>query len=110
MKCIIYSPISLQDVAVFGPAKTHWRKRLEKYRENEGMHYASLPKQHFSGLLRETLEDMEPTLKSNIISGFRTCGIIPLNRDALMAKLSGLKSQAVCNELAGSAIGTDPAK
>ena len=41
-------------------------------------------------------------METNIRSGWRTCGIIPLDVTPLLAKLSKMQSEAICNELVGS--------
>ena len=75
------------DVAIYGPMKAAWRKVLTKWKQSDGMYYTTLPKVHFPRLLLELMHSMED--KSNYaISGFRTTGIYPLNRQKVVSKLT----------------------
>lgn len=75
------------DVAVYGPMKTAWRKILTQWKKGTGKHYATLPKHAFPSLLYSLLEDMD-NLSELAISGFRACGIYPLNKERIIAKLN----------------------
>ena len=66
------------DVAFFAPLKNEWRKILMKWKKyNRGV----LPKSLFPSLLRQTITNLGPRSATNLISGFRTTGIYPLNRN-----------------------------
>ncbi|XP_022187493.2 uncharacterized protein LOC111046286 [Nilaparvata lugens] len=72
------------DVAFFHPIKNAWRKVLGSWKEkNRGV----LPKSVFPSLLRETIESIGLTCADNIRSGFRACGIVPLDSDRVLNKL-----------------------
>lgn len=67
------------DVAVFHPLKVAWKKEVYKWRiENAGVR---LKRDNFSLLLHKVLKN---TLKPEMFkNGFRACGLVPLNPDAL---------------------------
>ncbi|CAB4034515.1 jerky homolog-like [Paramuricea clavata] len=70
----------VDDVAFCGPLK---RKILKEWKlQNTGQ--ATLPKDAFPRLLKELEESLN--LK-NLVSGFKTCGIYPLNAQELLRKL-----------------------
>lgn len=74
------------DVAFFRPLKVHWRKILESYK----LKYPSstgLSKQHFPHLLKKLMTCKELNEKKVLQSGFRACGIWPLNREEVLKKL-----------------------
>lgn len=72
------------DVAVFRTFKMHWKNILTEWKlHNKGV----LPKTEFPNLLRKMLEKANPTLSANIISGFKACGIIPLNQEEVLKKI-----------------------
>ena len=74
------------DVAVYGPMKRVWREVLTDWKKGQGKHYTALPKHAFPGLLYNLLEGME-NFSELAKSGFRACGIYPLNRNRIIAKL-----------------------
>ncbi|KAF5281918.1 hypothetical protein FQR65_LT14444 [Abscondita terminalis] len=67
------------DVAVFHPLNVAWKKEVYKWRiENAGV---CLKRDNFSLLLHKVLKN---TLKPEMFkNGFRACGLVPLNPDAL---------------------------
>ena len=61
------------DTAVFGPLKSNWREACHDYiQANPGR---VVTKYQFSSLLSQAW--MKTMVPSNIISGFRTCGVYP---------------------------------
>ena len=71
------------DVAFYGPLKRKRRKILKEWKlQNTGQ--ATLPKDAFPRLLKELEESLN--LK-NLVSGFKSCGIYPLNAQELLRKL-----------------------
>ncbi len=71
------------DVAFYGPLKRKWRKILKEWKlQNTGQ--ATLPKDAFPRLLKELEESLNV---KNLVSGFKTCGIYPLNAQELLRKL-----------------------
>jgi hypothetical protein len=67
------------DVSVFAPLKKYWRQVLTDWKMKEGRQFPVLPKERFPRLLSELMKHLKPTLADNIRSGFRKCGIVPLN-------------------------------
>lgn len=71
------------DVAVFRSIKAAWRKNLNDWKlQNRGC----IPKTEFPKLLRKTIEESNNNA-ANVLSGFRACGIIPINREIVIKKL-----------------------
>jgi hypothetical protein len=86
------------DVSFFRPLKTAWRKLLEDWKKREGRKLPSLPKDVFPRLLNKLHEEILPNAKSNIKSGFRKCGIAPLNKEQVLKSLPEEK----CSSSAGA--------
>jgi hypothetical protein len=68
--------------------KKYWRQILTDWKLNEKGRLVSLPKEWFPRLLARLLDALRPTLKGNIISGFRKCGIVPFNKSAVSDRIS----------------------
>lgn len=67
------------DVAFFRPLKAAWRRVLDEWKiHNKGV----IQKSAFPRLLKETFEKIGTSSKSNVISGFRKAGIVPLLPDS----------------------------
>lgn len=75
------------DVAFFRPLKAAWRKVLLSWRTGEGLKKCSIPKDKFPHLLKSLLEEISPNQQNNIVSGFRKCGIVPINRDEVLRRI-----------------------
>lgn len=77
------------DVAFFAPMKRIWRKILESYKLSAGSD--TLSKDRFPGLLSSLCKELYAGSKSeinqNMISGFRTCGLAPLEPEKVLSKL-----------------------
>ena len=74
------------EVALFGPLKNHWKQILLDYQyKNPDASAVNKPK--FPYMLSKLLHQMKNTVNANIKSGFRTCGIVPVNREVVKAKL-----------------------
>ena len=71
------------DVAFYWPLKHKWRKILKELKLHNSRQ-ATLPKDAFPRLLKQLEESLN--LK-NLVSGFKTCGICPLNAQELLRKL-----------------------
>ena len=66
------------DVAYFAPMKSAWRKILRTFKERNPQ-VGVIPKSSFPEMLRDLMKAMQLTSRTNLISGFRTTGIHPLN-------------------------------
>lgn len=74
------------DVSLFGPLKSNWKTILNDYKvKNPNVSAVQKPK--FPALFKRLLNAMNNTISINLISGFRTCGIVPLNREVVKSKL-----------------------
>jgi len=75
------------DVAFFKPLKTAWRKIITEYKDSPaGCTKTSLQKQHFPELLNKLLIAVEPNQAKNLKSGFRKCGVYPVNDNKLLSQ------------------------
>lgn len=75
------------DISLFRPMKTSWRSVLEKVKmKNKGSN-RPFDKRYFPSLLKMTLSLMEKDLASNIKAGFKKGGIVPLDRNQVLARL-----------------------
>jgi len=71
------------DVSFFGPFKKVWRTVLAEWKiKNRGC----IVKSEFPTLLKKSIEKIE-NIETNIKSGFRACGIVPLSPDAVLKKI-----------------------
>lgn len=76
------------DVAFFAPLKRAWRNILTKWKESKsGSRFSTIPKDYFPTLLKELIRNLEMDKSQNLISGFRKCGIYPLNKQMLLDRL-----------------------
>ena len=76
------------DVAYFHPLKVEWRKILNEFRKTKvGQKETSIPKNVFPTLLKKLIERLERNGKTNVVSGFRKCGIFPLDVKPLLERL-----------------------
>ncbi|CAI6374113.1 unnamed protein product [Macrosiphum euphorbiae] len=75
------------DVAFFRPLKQTWRTILKEWKKGPGRKEPSVPKSIFPTLLNKLITALEPNRRSNIISGFEKCGIIPLNRNKVLSMI-----------------------
>ena len=75
------------DVGLFAPLKAAWRKTLSEFKEGPGKFMATLPKWCLPRLLLSVLCIMEPKWAHLCKSAFRTCGIYPVNAEAVLVKM-----------------------
>jgi hypothetical protein len=69
------------DVAYFRPLKGAWRKQLTAYSDQDPSAKA-MDKTKFPGMLKEMMESVDA--KRLLQSGFKKCGIYPLNRHEVL--------------------------
>lgn len=72
------------DVAFFRPFKIKWRQILNKWKLSHGN--KALKKDTFPTLLKEAVDEVMQN-KQSLVSGFRKCGIYPLNREAVLERM-----------------------
>ena len=75
-------------VVEFGPLKRAWREALVDWEKCEGCQFTVTPKKWFPRLLAQLFEKIKNSVKTNIISGFRKCGILPLNKHDILMKMN----------------------
>lgn len=89
------------DKAVFAPMKKKWRAILSDWKAKTATSGATIPKEEFPGLLKQLVTDLHPNVTANIKSGFRACGIHPLDRQEV---LKNLPSDPVEAAVAGASV------
>lgn len=72
------------DVAWFRPFKTKWRMVLKSWKLT---HKGVVPKSSFPSLLRKTIEELGENVISNLVAGFKACGVCPFNPEAVLNRL-----------------------
>ena len=75
------------DVSVFAPLKKYWRDVLTNWKKTDGRLNATLPKEWFPRLLKQLLNRLKPTIDVNLQSGFRKCGIYPLDQNCVLDRI-----------------------
>lgn len=83
---------------MFRPLKIAWRKVLSDWKDSaEGTRCTNIQKQHFPPLLKKMMEILAPTVADNLTSGFRKCGIVPLNVEELLNRIPSIENCNVDN-------------
>lgn len=75
------------DVAFFAPLKGYWRQILEQWKLKAGKNMSCVPKDKFPRLLNTLMKKLEVNGSNNIKSGFKKCGIVPINKDEVLNML-----------------------
>ena len=91
------------DVAFYRPLKRAWRSILSEWKEKTKVATA-LPKDEFPKHLRELEERINPRQANNLISGFRACGIIPIDRSMVLRKLPTTSTEAISNQVLNDSV------
>ena len=63
------------DVSVFGPLKKEWNKSINFFRNQYGV---AISRSHFFQIFDPAWK-ASTTLSNNVVSGFRSCGLVPFN-------------------------------
>lgn len=74
------------DVCFFRPLKIHWRNVLTEYKTKHP-HASGLCKDDFPKLLKKVIEKVEKNGSQNLVSGFESTGIYPLNANRVLQKI-----------------------
>jgi hypothetical protein len=74
------------DVAFFHPLKVKWRQILTDWKST-GKRSKVLSKDQFPKLLGKLIDNINPQVKQNLVSGFRKTGIHPLNENEVLNRL-----------------------
>lgn len=85
------------DVAFFAPMKGYWRQILEQWKLKTGKNMSCVPKDKFPRLLNSLMKKLEANGSNNVKSGFRKCGIVPINKDEVL-KMLPVESNASENQ------------
>jgi len=80
------------DVAFYRPLKRCWRSILDDWKQRRNTKSSTVTKEAFPGLLRELClavcgNDESHLRSDNLVSGFRKCGIVPLDRSQVLNRL-----------------------
>ncbi len=86
------------DVAFFRPLKTYWREILTQWKQGPGKIESSVPKDVFPRLLNKLITRILPTSESNLKSGFKKCGIVPLSSQVVLDRLPKNSTEVEENE------------
>ena len=76
------------DVAVFRSLKRNWRKVLVRWR-NETKSRGCIPKTQIPCMLKRLVDTS--LISDHLVSGFRKCGIFPVDRNQVLQQLPGLR-------------------
>ncbi|KAK3923582.1 Jerky protein homolog-like [Frankliniella fusca] len=87
------------DVAWFAPMKKEWRRQLLDWKRT---HHGAITKAAFPFLLNNCIESLGLRATVNVISGFRACGIVPLDKNAVLKRLPQPPAQLISPEEVGN--------
>lgn len=81
------------DVAFYGPLKRYWRAILDSWKKKINKKSQTITKEYFPSLLNKLYKEVviEGT-SNNLVSGFRKCGICPLDRSQVISRLPQTQS------------------
>ena len=82
------------DVSFFAPLKRKWRQLLNSWKSAHPKE-STVPKTVFPKLLKELVGEMN---KENLVSGFKKCGIYPLNREEVLSRVPDAERCKEANE------------
>ena len=91
------------DVAYFQPLKSAWRAILSDWKEKSNC-TASLPKDEVPKLLKNLESQIQIHSAENMVSGFRACGIIPLDRNMVLSKLPSRRTNDISNQVLNESV------
>lgn len=74
------------DVSFFGPMKNYWKQILVDWKKSNPK-TSAVEKSLFPRLLKKLIDKITLTARQNAISGFSACGIYPLSKEKLLAKI-----------------------
>lgn len=83
------------DVSYFASLKTHWWQVLSEWRQTkDGKRCVALPKVVFSQLFKKAILLGQNTASQNLMKGFSSTGIYPLNPKHVINKLPAYANEA----------------
>jgi hypothetical protein len=80
------------DVAFYGPLKRSWRIVLDEWKTSQKKRSALVTKDAFPGLLQKLYSTIYPSgneRSSNLVAGFKKCGISPFKPEAVIDRIPG---------------------
>ena len=77
---------------------------MKRYNETRRRPEGTIPKWHFPSLVRETLEKMEPNMRQNLASAWRTTGLHPIDPEPLLKKLPGGMAKDLVAKMIGNPV------
>jgi len=92
------------DVAFFRPLKMAWRKILAEWKSKQKQAGGTIPKDEFPALLKQVVTTVGFDKSENLKAGFRACGISPLDKSVVLARLPSGRSQEVTNQVLNDAV------
>ena len=92
------------DVAVFRPLKRMWKKILLEKKEKKKGTGVALPKDKIPEALKELMLGMQPTMATNIKSGFKKAGMIPVNPAEVLSEIPQEEPSTATEELENSLV------
>lgn len=77
------------DVAFYAPLKKSWRGILDEWKKGLQKKSQTVTKEAFPGLLQKLHKHVtnNDTSSKNLVSGFKKCGIYPLNASEVISRL-----------------------
>lgn len=76
------------DVAFYGPLKRYWRAILDSWKKKLNKKSQAITKECFPSLLNKLYKQVvDGETSTNLVSGFRKCGIYPLDRSQVISRL-----------------------
>lgn len=76
------------DVAFYGPLKRYWRTILDEWKKKLKKKSQTITKECFPSLLNKLYKKVvDGETSTNLVSGFRKCGIHPIDRSQIISRL-----------------------
>ena len=91
------------NVAYYRSVKYAWRAILSEWKEKTNSS-TTLPKDEFLPLLKKLVEKVNITGTENLISGFRACGIVLVDRNKVLDKQPSRRAEAIPNQVLNDSV------
>ena len=92
------------DVSFFAPLRRAWRKILEERKRSCKGKASSILKDTFPGLLKSLHNAVCKNAADNLTSGFKKCGLCPMNKEKPLASLPSSGGDSSLNDESASSI------
>ena len=88
------------NVAVYSSLKKNWRAVLTEWKTSKrSSKYSTVPKDQFPALLNKLMKRMREQFSENLRSGFRKCGIHPLDSEPVFGRLPKARPHHISRDL-----------